>query len=73
MQSLNTKQWKLFGLQITQTRHPLKAFPLEKCMKPMSKVKVHKMRGAHLQNVSNHYAKFEQKGIKTFGVTDCTN
>ena len=34
---------------------------------------VHKMVGAHLQCVNNHYAKFEYKGMKTIGVTDYTN
>ena len=31
------------------------------------------MRGAHLQCVNNHYAKFEKKEMKTVGVTDYTN
>ena len=30
------------------------------------------MGGAHLQCVNNHYAKFENKEMKTVGVTDCT-
>ena len=34
---------------------------------------VHKIEGAHLQYVNNHLAKFNWKGIKTFGVTDYTN
>ena len=34
---------------------------------------VHKVGGAHLQCVNNHYAKFEYKGMKTVGVTDYTN
>ena len=34
---------------------------------------VHKIEGAHLQCVNNHYAKFEYKGMKTVGVTDYTN
>ena len=34
---------------------------------------MHKIGGAHLQYVNNHLAKFERKGIKTFGVTDYTN
>ena len=34
---------------------------------------VHKMKGAHLQCVNNHYAKFENKEMKTVGVTDYTN
>ena len=34
---------------------------------------VHKMVGAHLLCVNNHYAKFEYKGMKTVVVTDYTN
>ena len=34
---------------------------------------MHKIDGAHLQYVNNHYAKFEYKGTKTVGVTDYTN
>ena len=34
---------------------------------------VHKIGGAHLQYVNNHYAKFEYKRLKTVGVTDYTN
>ena len=34
---------------------------------------VHKIEGAHLQRVKNHYAKFEYIGLETFGVTDYTN
>ena len=34
---------------------------------------VHKMEGAHLQCVNNHYAKFDYEGVKTIGVTDYTN
>ena len=33
----------------------------------------HKIRGAHLQCVNNHYEKFEYKGINTVGVSDYTN
>ena len=33
----------------------------------------HKIRGAHLQCVNNHHAKFEYKGMNTVGVTDYTN
>ena len=28
------------------------------------------MEGAYLQYVNNHYAKFDNKGIKLLGVTD---
>ena len=34
---------------------------------------VHQTRGAHLQCVNNHYAKFEYKRMKIVGVTDYTN
>ena len=34
---------------------------------------MHKIAGAHLQYVNKHYAKFEYKGMKSFGVTDYTN
>ena len=34
---------------------------------------MHKIGGAHLQCMSNHYAKFEYKGMQTVGVTDYTN
>ena len=34
---------------------------------------VHKMGGAHLQCVSNHYVKYEYKGMNSVGATDYTN
>ena len=34
---------------------------------------VHKIGGAHLQCVNNHYATFEYKTNKTIGVKDYTN
>ena len=34
---------------------------------------MHKIIGAHLQCVNNHYAKFEYKGMKTVGVAEYTN
>ena len=62
-------------LQITQTR-----FRMEKMSKFNNRKKceniyqnVHKIGGAHLQCVNNHYAKFEYKGMKTILVTDYTN
>ena len=33
----------------------------------------HKIEGAHLQCVNNHYAKFEYVGMKSVGVTGYTN
>ena len=34
---------------------------------------VHKIGGAHLQILNNHYAKFENKEMKSVGVPDYTN
>ena len=34
---------------------------------------MHKIGGAHLQCVNNHYVKYEYKGMDTVGVTDYTN
>ena len=33
---------------------------------------VHKIGGAHLQCVNNHYLKFEYEGMNTVGVSDYT-
>ena len=33
----------------------------------------HKIGGAHLQCVNNHYTKFGYQGMNTVGVTDYTN
>ena len=62
-------------LQITQTRHPLRISDGKsvKVHHPSKKGKylsnVHKMVCAHIQCVNNHYAKIENKGMKTVGVT----
>ena len=34
---------------------------------------MHKIGGAHVQCVNNHYVNYEYKGMKTVGVTDYTN
>ena len=34
---------------------------------------MHKIGGAHLQCVNNHYVKYKYKVMKTVGVTDYTN
>ena len=34
---------------------------------------MHKIGGAHLQCVNNHYAKFELKGLNTVRVSEYTN
>ena len=79
MQSLNIKEWKLLELQITQTRNHL-SISNEKMSKFKTLINekkyswnVHKIEGAHLQCVNNHYAKFEYKKMNTVGVTDYTN
>ena len=70
---------KTAGVKITQTRHPLSISVRIKCLSstPLKNkkilIKCSQIGGAHLQCVNNHYAKFEYKGIKTFGVTDYTN
>ena len=62
-------------LQITQTTHPL-SISDEKCSTPVKnekKINVHKIGGAHLQCVNNHYAEFEYKGLNTVRVSEYTN
>ena len=66
-------------LQITQCKHPkggagviMSKFNNSKKKKKILS-NVHKIRGAHLSSVHNHYANFEFKGMKTVGVTDYTN
>ena len=78
MQSLNIKEWKLLELQIIQTRNHLsisnkKMSKFNTRQKSGKKWNVHKIEGAHLQCVNNHYAKFEYKEINTVGVSDYTN
>ena len=34
---------------------------------------MYKLEGPHFQCMNNHYAKFENKEMKTIGVTDYTN
>ena len=36
-------------------------------------IKCAQKEDAHIQYVTNHYAKFEYTGMKTFGATDYTN
>ena len=51
----------------------------EKCLSstPIKNMKImkqfHKIGGAHLKFVNNHYAKYEYKGMNTVGVTDYTS
>ena len=64
MQSFNIKEWKLLELQITQTRHTLSIsdgkMPKFNAHKKWENISnVHKMKGAYLQCVNNHFAKFE--------------
>ena len=59
MQSLKKRNEKCWSYRLHKLGTPL-AFQMEKTIK-MSKYlsNVHKMVGAHLQCVNNHYAKFE--------------
>ena len=77
--SLNIKEWKLFKLDITQTRPLSKHFDqknMSKFKTPKTEkwnVNVHKIGGTYLHCVNNHYAKFEYKVMNTVGVTNYTN
>ena len=74
---------KTFGVTDYTNLAPLKCCRQmdrqEKCLsstpiKNEKKLKqFHKIKGAHLQCVNNHYAKFEYKGMNAVGVTDYTN
>ena len=60
---------KLLEVQITQTRHPqsiLQKTILSSRPQKGKKIfmKVYYVRGAHLQCVNNHYAKYENKRMK---------
>ena len=78
MQSLNILERILLELQIKQTRHPLsisegKNVIVQHPSNIEKNIKFAKIKGAHLQCVNNHYAKFEYKVMNTVGVTDYTN
>ena len=64
-QSLNIKKCKLFELQITQSKHPLSISDgkMSKFNTPQYEKlsDVHKIKGAHLRSVNNHYTKYEYK------------
>ena len=51
-------------LKITQSRHHLSILNRKEIVLVQDPENVHKERGAHLQCVNNHYAKFEYKGMK---------
>ena len=57
----------MLELQITQTRHHLRISDrkISKSMRKYSR-NVHKIEGAHLQYVNNHYAQFEYKRNENF-------
>ena len=40
---------------------------------PLKILNLHKIRGTYLQCLNSHNAKFVYRGMKTAGVTDCTN
>ena len=80
MQGLNiTVRNKTFWSYRLHKPDTLLAFYRKKCLssRPQKWRKkswnVHKIVGAHLQCIDNHYAKIWYKGMKTVGVTDCTN
>ena len=68
LQSLKIKKWKLFELQITQTRHHLSIlrgkFWVQDPKNEKKSWNVYKIEGAHLQCVNTHYAKLEYKKRK---------
>ena len=74
---------KTFGVTDYTKMAPLKCCGQtdrwEKCLsltpikKEEKKKQFHKIEGAHLQCVNNHYAKLEYKGMNTVGVIDYTN
>ena len=70
---------KIIGGTDYTNQTPSKHFTENNCMFKTPKrkkkifMKVFYVRGAHLQCVNNHYAKYENKRMKTFGVTDYTN
>ena len=74
------KRMKTFGVTDYTNQTPPTPFRWKKCLKFNIRQKwkrylsnVHKMEGAHLQCVNNHYAEFENKEMKTVGITDYTN
>ena len=64
---------KTVGVTDYTNQTPSKHFEQKKMSQFKSSKNVHKIEGAHLQCVNNHYAKFEYKEINTNGVTDYTN
>ena len=69
--NIHLQESKAINLSPAETRFILFLIYVKKIRNYLSKV--HKIDGAHLQCVCNHYAKFEYKGMKTVGVTDYTN
>ena len=70
---------KIVGVTDYTNQTPPRYFGWEKCLSstPVKMIKylsnVHKIDGAHLKCVNNHYAKYEYKETKTVEVTDYTN
>ena len=79
MQSLNIKEWKLFELQITQTRNHLSISneKMSKFKAPQKWKKIFmkcsKNRRCTSSMCGQSSAKFEYKRMDTVGVTDYTN
>ena len=73
------KGMKNVGVTDYANQTPSTHFEWKKCLSstPAKYVKIFikcaQIGGAHVQCMNNHYAKFEYKGMKTFGVTDYTN
>ena len=73
------KEMKTVGVKDYTNQTPPRHLGWKKCLSstPVKMWKylsnVHKIKGAHLQCVNNHYAKFEYKEMKTVWVTDYTN
>ena len=71
---------KTAGVSNYTNQTPPNHFGWIKCPRPTALnirekylINVHKIKGAHFQCLTNHYAKFKYLGMKTVGVTDNTN
>ena len=74
MQSLNIKAWTVYRNQ-TPSKHfdQIKISKLNTPPPPKYSLNVDKIGGAHIQCANSNYAKFEYRGLNTFGVTVYTN
>ena len=67
----NLAPHKMLRTDVQMGKKCLSSTPIKKKKKTMKQS--HKIEGAHLQCVNNHYAKFEYKGMNTVGVKDYTS